>query len=150
MITKSPVASWIPRLSAAPFPIFCGWRKTLIWGCEDCNSAKISRDPSPDPSSTHNSSISKGTASTRSTTACKVARSLNTGITTESFIWKVYDISLKTCSETKSLRSNGGLQKESIPRTTAVVKSCGRTCTSVGIGSAALTLAPAPLASGPL
>src|SRR5579864_8170782 len=63
-----------------------GWRKTRIWTNCFCRPARISREPSVEPSSTHRSSISRPTDSTRSTTRCSVACSLYTGITTESFI----------------------------------------------------------------
>jgi len=47
---------------------------------------RISRELSVDPSSTQINSISSGTASTLSTTCRSVARSLYTGMTTESFM----------------------------------------------------------------
>ena len=60
MMTKSPVASWMPRRRAAPLPILCGCRKTRICGCCFASSARISREPSLEPSSTQSSSMSSG------------------------------------------------------------------------------------------
>ena len=66
--------------------MFLGCSRIRICGRSACNWARISREPSVDPSSTQINSISSGTASTRSTTCRSVARSLYTGMTTESFI----------------------------------------------------------------
>ncbi len=61
-------------------------KNTRIWGYRPANSASISREPSLDPSSTQSNSISIGTAITFSITSPSVARSLYTGITTESLM----------------------------------------------------------------
>ena len=71
-----PISSWMPRRRAAPLPILWGWNWIRIWGCADCSSERISREPSREPSSTQISSMSRGTAKTRATTSRSVACSL--------------------------------------------------------------------------
>src|SRR6266567_3982027 len=80
----------MPRLNAAPFPMLCGCSTTRRAGYWDARSARISREPSFDPSSTHSNSIGSGTSSTLATMVRRVALSLYPGMTTDNFIETPY------------------------------------------------------------
>ena len=75
MMTRSPVTSWKPRRSAAPFPPFCAWKISLNFS-SSASRVRMSRVPSFDPSSTTINSTRTGTASTRRMISSMVVRSL--------------------------------------------------------------------------
>src|SRR4051812_2881997 len=88
MVSSSPLASLMPRRSAAPLPWFCGWRMRRT-RCDSTMSLMVSRQPSVEPSSTTRISVVMGisTISSRSRAMRKVSRSLYTGITIVRLWW---------------------------------------------------------------